>query len=133
MVVKRVQNVYSILNSILMKVTTKYIIWVLGVLGLLFSLLWIYIDFHEVYGILSGKLINDYPWGNVASNPWYYSAPTIYWIFCFVSGLINLTAVFVITNGMFYKRHKRMIIGLAITVLNFLILLTSVYLVEQPA
>ncbi|MBU2552835.1 MAG: hypothetical protein KKF98_00145 [Bacteroidetes bacterium] len=117
----------------IMKKSTKYIIWTLGILGFLFSLLWIYIDFYEVYGISSGELINNYPWGNESSNPWYYGNSTTYWIYCLISGLLNLSAAVFILNGMFRKNHKQMIIGLIITTLTFLIMFMSAYFIEPPA
>ena len=116
-----------------MNKTFKYIIWTVGAISLLFALFWTFVDFSESYGIVSGKFIDDYPWGYINSTPWYYSDSTTYWIYCLVSGLVNLTAAFIIMTGFIRKHFKKVVIGSSLTILTFTIMIVSAMIVASPA
>jgi hypothetical protein len=125
--------IYLPLASIKMNTTKRNIVWLLASIGLLFSLFWTFVDLTETFGILSGKNLESYPWGYGNSVPWYYADSKTYWIYCLISGLVNLIASIVIINGMIKKNLKRMIIGFIITMTVFLILIISIYLIEPAA
>jgi hypothetical protein len=116
-----------------MTTTKKYIIWILTSFALAFALFWTFIDFAETYGVLIGTNNFNYPFGYGNSVPWYYSNATIYWIYCLICGLLNLIASILIIMGMIKKNISRMIFGIGITLIVFLIMIVSVFLIEPAA
>jgi hypothetical protein len=102
-------------------------------LGIVFSLFWSMVNISEFYIIVVEKNIGEYPWGPVNTNPWYYSTPQTYWIFCFTNGLVYLIASLIALNGTLKLNFKRILIGIGITSFTFLIMIISASITENLA
>ncbi|MCB0372961.1 MAG: hypothetical protein KDD31_08135 [Muricauda sp.] len=116
-----------------MNKSTKWIIWPVGIIGLIFSGLWSFIDLSEFYIVVIEKNTEEYPWGPVNTNPWYYANSQVYWIYCLISGLIFLLAFALILFGIIKLNLKRTILGVVITVLTITIMLISAAIVAPIA
>lgn len=91
------------------------------------------VDISEFYIVAIEKNIGAYPWGPVNTNPWYYSTPKTYWIYCLTSGIIFLIASLVTLNGTLKLNLRRTLIGVGITSLTFLIMIISAAITEPMA
>ena len=111
----------------------KLTIWTIGILGIVFSLFWSMIDISEFYIVAIEKNISEYPWGPVNTNPWYYSTPKTYWIYCLASGLIFLFASLITLSGTLKLNLRRTLLGIGITTLTFLIMIISASITEPVA
>ena len=102
---------------------SKLTIWVMGTIGLLLSLFMVIVDFSEVYRVTATDVI--YPWGPINTNPSYYANERVYLIYFLISGLIFLLAALFTLRSTLKLNLKGTLIGFAITVLTFSLVLIS--------
>lgn len=111
----------------------KLTIWTIGTLGIVFSLFWSMVDISEFYIVAIEGDISEYPWGPVNTNPWYYTTPKTYWIYCLSSGLLFLFASLITLSGTLKLNLKRTLSGIGLTTLNFLLMILSAAITEPMA
>lgn len=99
----------------------KIAVIVIAALLLLFAM----IHLSEWYRAQFTSQIEEYPWGNVNENPWYYASSTLYANVMLGKAILLLLAVLYMIREFLSKNAQRIFISLFVAQLVFVASLVS--------
>lgn len=90
-----------------------------------FLLLLSFLSFHEWINVAIEKNTEDYPWGPINDNPWYYGSPETYANVMLAEGTAIVAGVLFTLYQLFRQHRKRVLTGIISLCLIFILILIS--------
>ena len=105
--------------------TFKVIYWFLISIQLLFFLLLSIISISEWWTVGISKDINNYAFGTINENPWFYETPELYSKIELIEGLIFAGLVSFIIRFIYKKDYRKMNYSILASYIFFILIIIS--------
>lgn len=100
----------------------KNLFWIITIIATIFFVIIDLLTFNEWRIVNLTFDVNNYPWGPVNDNPWYYANPGLYSTVMLIEGIIMAVLLGLVVRFI-KKRNKSKIVFTLLACLGFFILM----------